>query len=138
MRFLWCILLSLTLYSLTFAQTNTGALGTPDTNLYYMDEVDVAPQFPGGMDSLLAFFRNNIVVPSKAKESNNQGTVYISFVITETGAVSNIDAIRRIGAGCDEEAMRVAALMPLWTPGMKNEKPVKTKLVLPVHFMGHD
>jgi protein TonB len=42
--------------------------------------------------------------------------------------------LKGIGAGCDEEAIRVLKIMPDWKPGKQNGTPVMTKLDIPVVF----
>ena len=76
----------------------------------------------------------NLKYPAQAKDAGIEGTVYIQFVITETGDVINSRVVKGIGGGCDEEALRVVNSMPLWKPGKQNGVPVKVLYSLPVHF----
>ena len=96
--------------------------------------VSEMPFFPGGETELHKYFLTRIRYPREARESNIEGTVYLSFIIESNGTVSNIKVLRGIGGGCEEEAIRVASTMPDWTPGKQNGNPVRVKLTLPVKF----
>ena len=93
------------------------------------------PEFPGGEDALYKFLYKNLNYPVMARESNVQGTVYIMFVVEKDGSITNIRIGRGIGAGCDEEAVRVIQLMPNWKPASKFNRPVRFSYTLPVRFI---
>ena len=95
---------------------------------------EVMPQFPGGDLKLLEFISKNIKYPQLARETGTQGRVYISFVVEPDGSISNVELLRGIGAGCDEEAMRVVKAMPKWLPGRQCGKAVRVMYNLPVNF----
>ncbi len=96
--------------------------------------VEDPPEFPGGDSARIRFFNKNIVFPQMALDSEVQGTVYITFVIEKDGQVSNVQILRRIGSGCDEEAVRVVKLMPRWKPGKQRGKNVRVQYNLPIRF----
>jgi len=50
------------------------------------------------------------------------------------GSVSNVEILKGIGAGCEEEAERVINLMPKWEPGRDKGKLVRVKIAVPVVF----
>ncbi len=95
---------------------------------------EISPEFPGGMQALMAFLSNNMRYPALARAQMIQGRVYLSFVVEKDGTVTNIQLLRGIGGGCDEEALRVVGLMPAWKPGRQNGKPVRVVYNLPVRF----
>ena len=98
------------------------------------DVVEVAPEFPGGMDQMAKYLSENIKYPEEAKEKGISGRVYIEFVIEKDGAVSNVKVMKSISGGCDEEGVRVVNAMPKWKPGMQKGKPVRVHYVLPIFF----
>jgi protein TonB len=63
-----------------------------------------------------------------------EGKVFVQFVINKDGSISDVVAIKGIGAGCDEEAVRIIQSSPQWTPGKQRGKPVKQRMVLPITF----
>lgn len=95
---------------------------------------EIMPEFPGGELKLLEFISKNIKYPQLARETGTQGRVYISFIVEPDGSISNVELLRGIGAGCDEEAMRVVKAMPKWSPGRQCGKAVRVVFNLPVNF----
>jgi protein TonB len=110
------------------------------------EEVDeifvVVEQFPepeGGMTAFYQYIQENMDYPSRARTLNVQGKVFVQFVVFPDGSVREIEAIKGIGAGCDEEAVRVIKESPIqWAPGKQRGKPVKVRMVLPITFKLQD
>jgi len=92
------------------------------------------PSFPGGIVAMMNFLANNIKYPKLAIEVGITGIVYVTFITEKDGSISNIQVIKEIGGGCDEEAVRVVRMMPKWNPGKQNGFPVRVKLTLPIKF----
>lgn len=103
-----------------------------DANVFVF--VESQPEFIGGMTALRDFLSQNLRYPSAAQRSNVQGKVFLSFTIETDGSLSNINVIRGIGFGCDEEALRVMKLMPKWKPGKQSGRAVRVKFNLPIVF----
>ena len=96
--------------------------------------VDQMPQFQGGPEGLGSFIRSNLSYPREALDNNIQGVVVASFIVEKDGSVSNIEIIKGLGYGCDQEVIRLIRLMPQWTPGKKESMNVRVKLNIPVEF----
>ncbi len=94
------------------------------------------PSFPGGEDAMLAFMAKKVEYSELARQSGTEGTIYVSFVVTPTGELTNIKIERSIINGKDLEAQVIKAIqqMPRWTPGFTNGVPVYVKRSLPVRF----
>jgi TonB family protein len=106
--------------------TATLTEGTDDT---------ISPaEFPGGDDARIRFYMENIRYPKEAREKNIQGVVQYKVFIETDGRVTSPEIISGIGGGCDEEVLRVAAMMPAWKPAMKDGKAVRTSVILPISF----
>lgn len=96
---------------------------------------DEMPEFEGGVAGLMRYVGQNIVYPAIAREIGKEGTVYVSFVINESGIVESAKVVRGIGYGCDEEVLRVMNKMPRWKKVGKNAgHPVKVRFNIPVSF----
>lgn len=93
-----------------------------------------APEFPGGDEKRIQFFKNNLIYPQKAKDSNIRGTVYVFFVVEKDGKIDKIRIPRGLSKECDEEAVRVTKLMPKWKPGEQMGKPVSMQMTMPIKF----
>jgi TonB family protein len=92
------------------------------------------PSFPGGMPALGKFLGMNLRYPKAAKDAGIQGKVVLSFIVDQEGSISDIKVLRGIGAGCDEEAIRVLKLSPKWEPATQNGKKVRVLQTLPINF----
>ena len=83
---------------------------------------------------LNSFLKFNVHYPEVARENDIQGSVIVRFMVEEKGSISHIKLLRGIGAGCDEEALRVVRSMPPWQAATYKGKPVRSVEVLPIHF----
>ena len=100
---------------------------------YYI-VVEKDPEFPGGEIARLKYLRDNVKYPQAAREAGIQGIVYLSFIIEASGTVSNVEVLRGIGGGCDEEAVRVVKNMPKWSPGEQRDQKVRVQYSLQIKF----
>ncbi len=96
--------------------------------------VEQQPEFQGGYEAMMNFIKKNMRYPASARRMGVDGTVYVSFVVSKDGSISEVKTIRGISADCDKEATRVVSLMPSWRPGKQNGKPVFVRFVLPIKF----
>jgi protein TonB len=95
---------------------------------------DQPPLFIGS-DIALAEYTSKLVYPQAAIGRNVQGKVVVAFVIDTLGRVSNYHLVQRIGAGCDEEALRVAHTVPeQWVPARLGNRAVAVEYELPLNF----
>lgn len=99
------------------------------------DQVEVKPEFPGGMPALVKYLQENIKYPSAALAEKAQGKAFVRFVVEKDGSITNTEIIKSTGnIYLDKEALRVASNMPKWKPGMQQGKPVRVFFMLPVSF----
>lgn len=96
--------------------------------------VEEQPGYPGGDESRIKFLQENIKYPEEAKELGVQGKVFVTFVVEVDGSITDVKVLRGIGAGCDEEAIRVVKSMPKWIPGKQRGVPVRVQFNLPIKF----
>ncbi|HET6244279.1 MAG: TonB family protein [Bacteroidetes bacterium] len=104
-----------------------------DTSLVVQDKMEQFPKFNNKGISMSEFFRDNLKYPKEAAIKNIQGTVIISFVVEQSGMITNIAVQQHVGGGCSEEAIRLVSLTK-WTPGIKDNKAVRAKMKLPISF----
>ena len=72
--------------------------------------------------------------PINARRQGIEGKVFVQFVVEKDGSLSQVQALKGIGAGCDEEAVRVVQSAPAFKPGIQRGKPVRVRMELPVVF----
>ena len=113
--------------------------------------VEQMPRFPGCEDEadeqlrkecaqqeLLKYIYKNLSYPEEARTNETEGTVVITFVVSEDGTVTDAKIVREIGDGCGAEALRVVNEMPTqgiyWIPGKQRGNPVRVQFNLPIKF----
>ena len=123
---------SICLFALVGYSQEVVKTGEEEQKVY--NRVEEPPQFPGGMEALIAHIADNLKYPKAAKEAGVEGTVYVSFVVSEEGSCVDEKILRGIHPACNEEAMRVVSTMPKWTPGKQKGKAVRVQYTLPIKF----
>ena len=113
---------------------NVNARQVPQVNGEIFNVVEQQPEFPGGMAELGQYLARNIKYPAAAQKANAQGRVFVNFVVTKTGEITDVNLLKGIGFGADEEAIRVVSQMPRWTPAKQNGQIVNVRYNLPINF----
>ena len=72
-------------------------------------KVDSMPEFPGGIDSLHTFLRQNILWPNNIDFSGTVLTVLISVIVESDGSLTNEQVVRGIDTSVDQVALNVIA-----------------------------
>ena len=122
------------------AQSNTGAgtsVATPAPP-FSPDSIfinpDVRPQYTGGEAALRNYMVRNIRYPEQAMRKHLTGKVYVRFVLSATGKVTDASVVRGPGSGLNEEALRLVWLMPPWQPARQRGQPVRVSCTIPIDF----
>ena len=92
------------------------------------------PTFTGGSEAMFKFLTSNLQYPKDARSKGIQGTVFLTFVVDVDGSITDIKVLRGVDPSLDEEAVRLVASMPKWSPGKIGNFPVRTEFNLPVRF----
>lgn len=100
----------------------------------FLREIDRVPHFIGGAPEYENWLLQNLKFPVIAKEMNLNGIVVASFLVDRDGIIRNPKIVRGIGAGCDDEVLRVLSIMPRWVPAVKDEKDIETVFMMPFYF----
>lgn len=121
--------------------TSTGTYGSNfidssdiiiDRNKVIMNP-SVMPSFPGGQKALARYLQNHLACSQFRQSNGKSGKIHLSLIVSMDGVVSNVEILRDgVGFGCGEEAVRVLQNMPRWIPGMNNDRPVNTKIIMPI------
>jgi len=96
--------------------------------------VEQQPSFPGGESELNKFIKKNLKYPPAALRNGLEGLVVVQFVVNREGEISDVQVVKKLGGGTDEEAMRVVKMMPKFAPAKQNGRPVSFRYTLPVRF----
>jgi periplasmic protein TonB len=96
--------------------------------------VEDQPTPEGGMAAFYQFVQKNLKYPAQARRMGIEGKVFVQFVVDKDGSLTEVKAVKGIGAGCDEEAVRVIEGAPKWKPGKQRGRSVKVRMILPITF----
>jgi TonB family protein len=107
---------------------------TEPTGEEVFEITEIQPKPAGGMEGWMNYLVESIKYPEEAKERGIEGTVVMAFIVNSDGTISDIETLRGIGGGCDQEAMRVIQNAPKWTPGQLGGKAVRVRMRLPLQF----
>lgn len=108
--------------------------GINASNSEVYDVVETQPIPPGGMTGWNKYLSDNQNYPTQARRMGVEGTVIVVFVINTDGTIQDVEVLRGIGGGCDEEAVKIVKNAPNWEPGKKRGEPVRTRMRLPIRF----
>jgi protein TonB len=119
-------------------QTPPPAPPAPTKQVEVQEEIiefpDVEASFPGGAAAMQKWISENVQYPQTSIEMNEQGKVYMSFVVEADGSISNIAVERGVSSDLDREAKRLLRQMPAWKPGEAKGKKARTRCRLPINF----
>ena len=96
--------------------------------------LDQMPEFPGGMEALNAYLRNNIRYPQEAQKAGIQGRVIIQFIVSKDGSITDAEVVESVDPQLDAEGLRLIKNMPRWKPGMRKGQAIRVKQTLPIRF----
>ncbi len=94
----------------------------------------VRPEPEGGYGAYYRYLSSAPKMPDEATRQKISGQVQIDFQVNPDGSLSDFRVVQGLGAGCDEEAIRVIQEGPKWSPGKANGEPVAKKVSMPVPF----
>jgi periplasmic protein TonB len=101
----------------------------PTATLIY---VQAAPVH--GYPNLYEYFNRELKYPQDAMKDSIQGEVIAVFTINAHGLAEKILIENSLGPLFDREVVRLIANMPPWKPATYNNKPVASKMSLPLTF----
>ena len=106
-----------------------------NTTFLFIDDTEFYINFPGGEKALKRFLKKNLSYPDTARALGVEGVVYVSFLVNESGVLSDIKVEKGISIEIDKEVIRVVSIMPKWKWDKKiKPKNSKFKKVLPIKF----
>lgn len=104
----------------------------PEETIFLIVEEQPTPD--GGFEKFYKQIMKEVKYPKMARRMDVQGKVITEFVVDTDGSLTNIKVLKGIGAGCDEEAVRVLKKAPKWKPGKQRGRAVKVRMSIPVLF----
>ncbi|HRP89368.1 MAG TPA: energy transducer TonB [Edaphocola sp.] len=82
------------------------------------------------------YMSKNVSYPREAWQNEIEGRVLVKFVVEKDGSITNVRIVKNneIGYGIPKEAIRVIKNSPKWKPGIKDGKPVRSYMTVPISF----
>lgn len=112
------------------------------------DSIDVKPSFAGGPEAWRTFLQTNIRagIVAEAQDSTSlarygsRQKVQVRFTVCTDGSLCDFSCTNRdkVSPEAAAEALRVMRKSPNWTPGRKNNQPVKVWYTQPITFVFED
>ena len=87
-----------------------------------------------GISAMMRFLSENIIYPETAVEMNEQGRVFLQFIVEKDGSITNVKVDKGVSSTIDKEAIRVVQKMPKWNPGQVKGRNVRSKFRIPINF----
>ena len=109
---------------------------TNEVDTFNMEFVEQFPSFPGGDQAMMSFIQGNFKFP-RSNFHNEQGTIYVKFLVTHTGIVNDVKIERGISPELDKEALRIVRSMPNWEPAKHRGRPVNVRMIIPIRIKIH-
>jgi len=103
-----------------------------------VDEVFLVVEEPatpkGGYQAFYEYIARKMRYPSQARRMGIEGRVFVQFVVDRDGSLTDIKVVKGIGAGCDEEALRIVKSAPKWNPPKQRGQPVQQRVMVRIVF----
>ena len=116
-----------------------GPVGAPP--LLYSDEKPVFPfatnpRVPrGAANAAIDYIQRNFRYPAQDLRNGVQGTVYLYYEVSETGAIEQRRVVGSLSYSIDAEALRVLQTLPnATTPPRHQGRPVRVAYVAPINL----
>jgi periplasmic protein TonB len=94
---------------------------------------ETSPEFIGGQKALFDFIKENLRWANR--EVCVEGNVFVGFIVTKEGYLTDIKVRRGIHPAFDEEAIRVIKLTSgKWKAGKQNGRAVTVAYTIPIKF----
>ncbi len=103
--------------------------------VYQYRNLETAPHpiFTNNLISLAGYIAANLNYPEAAIKQNLSGIVKVGFIVETHGKISNVKIFNSLGAGCNEEALRIVRMIK-WMPGTVNRMAVRTRMSISINF----
>ena len=95
------------------------------------------PRYPGGDSARMVHdVQRAVKYPAVALRNQEEGRVKVSFVVSPTGLVTDIQIIDSVSPSIDEAARQAVAAIgqQRWKPGLQNQRAVAVSFTVPITF----
>lgn len=98
--------------------------------------VSEPPVFPGGVQALQTYIRENLVIPETVTRMKLNGSTSLRLIINRDGSIGSITVLKSMEdcPECDDEAIKLMRGLPVWTPATKEGETVTAPWNITIHF----
>jgi len=117
--------------------------GERKTEACFAKDGSPVPYFPfevmpvydkGGNDEIVRAVQMNVRYPVSALKNQEQGRVFVSFVVNATGGVENVQVVKGVSPALDGATVDAVKKLKPFTPGRLDGEPVAVSFTVPVTF----
>lgn len=103
---------------------------------HIFEKVEIEASFKGGEGAWKKYLERNLNANVGPDNGAPPGvyTVYVQFVVSKDGSISDVRALTNHGYGMEGEAMRVIKKGPAWVPAVQNGRNVNAYRKQPITF----
>jgi TonB family protein len=87
-----------------------------------------------GFSAYKDYLEEQLQYPEKAKEAGTEGRVRLKLYIDAAGNIEEVEVLKSLGDGCDEEAIRLIKEGPKWQAAKKGDSSVASTRKITVGF----
>lgn len=100
------------------------------------EKVEIEASFKGGEGAWRKYLERNLNGNTPVDNGAPEGTytVYVQFVVSKDGSISDVRPLTNHGYGMESEAVRVIKKGPAWTPAVQNGRSVNAYRKQPITF----
>ena len=100
------------------------------------EKVEIEASFKGGEGAWKKYLERNLNANAPIDNGAPEGsyTVYIQFVVSKDGSISDVKPLTNHGYGMEQEAVRVIKKGPAWVPAVQNGRSVNAYRKQPITF----
>ena len=98
------------------------------------EELEVLPEFPGGVDAMMQYYQRHLHYPEQAMRDSIEGRVIVSFIVEKDGRLTGIHIAHSLSPSTDSAAVSLVRQMPRWIPAYAHGRPVRSQFVIPISY----
>lgn len=91
------------------------------------------PQYPGGKKALDDYIKRNVKYPPEALQAKIEGEVEAEYFVDGLGRIVEVNILKGIGHGCDEEVIRLINSL-VFEKAVQRGLKTRTRMTLKVNF----
>ncbi|MET4076625.1 energy transducer TonB [Hymenobacter sp. UYCo722] len=98
--------------------------------------VEQMPELPGGggQPAIVKAIQKAVRYPARALSNQIEGKVFVSFTVDPKGEVIDVQIVKGLDYGIDEETIRAIKTLPRFIPGKQNGREVSVSFTVPVTY----